>query len=203
MSDAATEKAFEIDLSELELTDEGGPIEGFDPDADPNEAPPPVDDGEHIVKLRISPNKPKVGGKKMQGNTEYWLFVSGTVINPGGPGDGRPVDGLISTFTRDNGGSTAGQFLSKAGVSVAELSSMSRALIIKKVGEILQGEPQATIESKWEASGEIEGKNKTILRGQKRFPVRKKGGYQPLTEDPKTGAEVRTRASIVRYISIG
>lgn len=201
-----SDETYDVDLSNLDLTADE-PIEGFDPEAEFDKPFTPLDDGVHTLRLAVSENKPKIQAKNVpdgNGNhrTEYMLFITGKANEPGTPHDGKNADDILSTYLRD-GSCSAANFLKKVGkLESAQLGRMGKGAMIAKVFEIVSGNPTVQAETQWQAQLDEEDSRgrKKRLKGQKRFPKDAKGNAVPLREDPVTGGEVFTRASIVRYL---
>lgn len=193
-------EAFDVDLSNLSLVDDE-PIEGLDVDAEFSAPIRPINDGEHQMKLTVSERKNKVQGTTKNGKTDYFVFVQGVAVEPGSPDNGKFADDIISTRVMDSGSCKAVDFLLKAAKldkSEVRAIATSKGKLIAKVYETLQGGPLARVETRWEARAQ--GEAKPVLKGQKRFPKDAQGNAVPLREHPETGAEVFTRAQIVRYV---
>lgn len=198
MSDEQSSGTYEVDLSNLKLADDE-PIEGLDVDAEFSAPLRPIDDGEHQMRLTVSERKPKIQATSKNGKTDYFVFVQGEAVEPGSPNDKKYADDIISTRVMESGACKAVDFLVKAAkVDKTEIRSMSKGKLIARVYEALQGAPIAKVETRWEAREQ--GASKPLLKGQKRFPKDERGNPVPLRENPETGAEVFTRAQIVRYV---
>lgn len=197
---AAGSAAVEVDLNNLNLSDEE-PIEGLDLDADPNAAlAPKCQDGVHQVRLTLSERKPKLMAKAgKDGKTSYYFFVAAKVTEPGTPSDDGFADDILSSRVQSNGACGMARFLVAAGLAKESVARMGQGLMAKTAYELVQGEPSAEVETQWQTRDE---ENNTFLRGQKRYP---KNGTQYTVPDvnPKNGSKAYTRAQIVGYKRVG
>lgn len=184
----------------------------LNPDVNPMEAPPPVDDGTHRVKLvgatdwvnkDTKPNK--------QGNSTSYLSTkfSAIVIAEGTKNNNKRVfKNWVSTLVFD-GKNEMGYILLQifGGKNNPEARQKVAALtnyvdLAKAFRTALAAEPIIRVSTKWVASYNAGTKEepdyKTAKTGQKTFPSNGAGGHIPVVEVKGVG-EVRAVAEIQDY----
>lgn len=182
-----------IDLNNLPFQPESLEV---DPDKDQFQSPPPPDEGTFRVKLK---QKETDGSLWVQGegkkNHKRYLKtqIEARIIQPDGKFDNWPVfDNFVSTMVMENQGTNKIVGILKAlGHEVPR--STTDVDLAKRLTEVLAGEPEAQVTVQWE--GYCEVCDKTVIKGQKRFPAGKH-----ITECSKDGAQVTAQARIVKYL---
>lgn len=179
-------------------------------DANPMEAPAPVGDGVHRVKL-VGGNEWFQSETKPKGNNEPTTFFktqfSGIVVSEDPKQNNKRVFGRVNTLTFDGKNEMAyimlqilgGKENEEARKFVEGLKSIKA--LATAFQEALAGEPIIKVSTKWVAQYKVEesGKDvyKTYLSGQANFP--KVGGVpQHVVNAPRIG-EVTAQAQIQDY----
>lgn len=197
----------DVDINNLPLNEEAEPAE-IDPDASYYTGFAPVDDGKHHARLGISAKFPNVQMEtdRDTGKLKYYnLYATAVVVEPGTSNDGRYVSDFISSMPMQGGSCKAVAVLQACGVPSSEIPR-TQAGVIKKLYEVLQGQPMVEITTQWQArprDKDAQGKRrKPLLRGQRNFKEGKDGKRIPSVEDPETGEEVAADAVITRYSQV-
>ena len=182
-----------IDLNNLPFEPESLEV---DPEKDQFQAPPPPDEGTFRVKLKQKETDGSlwVQGNTKKGNKRYLKTqIEARIIQLDGKFDNWPVfDNFVSTMVMENQGTNKIVGILKAlGHEVPR--STTDVDLAKKLTDVLAGEPEAQVTVQWE--GYCEGCEKTVLKGQKRFPAGKH-----ITECSKDGNTVTAQARIIKYL---
>lgn len=203
-------KASSVDLDNIDSSLIAENIE-LNPDANPMEAPPPVDDGTHRVKLigatdwnqkDTKPNK--------NGETTTYLATqfSGVVIAEGTKNNNKRVFGRVNTLVFDGKSEMAYILLQiYGGKNNPEARAKIEALtkftdLAKAFRNAIAGEPIIKISTKWTArynAGTTEAPDyKTALSGQSNFPSNGQGGKNHIFNVKGVG-DVAAQAAIQDY----
>lgn len=183
-----------IDLNNLPFEPESLTV---DPDKDQFQAPPPPDEGTFRVKLKQKETEGSLWVRKFgkKGTKKPYLAtqIEARIIQPDGKFDNWPVfDNFVSTMVMENQGTNKIVGILKAlGHEVPR--TITDVELAKKLTEVLAGEPEAQVTTQWE--GYCETCEKTVLKGQKRFPAGKH-----ITECSKDGTGVNAQARIIKYL---
>lgn len=190
----------------------------FDPDADYAAPPPPLPDGWYLAKLNLLGAKDKDGvlkefvGPRPWGSipSTYFTQIDATVVDPGGPQDGKRTTRFnVTTHAegRRNGASSAS--LVYRAIADAPIPGVKPALHMKEVLDLLRGqspivmirtqlEGEATEASKAfgeaKKAGDKDAKKPTTFRGQKAFT--EDGKLTGRCIDPANGEIVVGRPAI-------
>lgn len=212
MEEQELKQGVKVDLDTLDSTLVQEEIE-LNPDANPMEGPPPVDDGIHRVKLLLDsgswemketrPNK-NTGEKR----TYYACKFSAAVVSEDA-NNNRRLFARVNTLTFDGKNVMAYIILQRLGGSKVEearkyVESIKNPLdLAKAFTAALAGEPIIKVSSKWVASyndgTQAEPKYKTALSGQRNFPkVPGTDRYNHVT-NVKGHGEVAAQAVIQDY----
>lgn len=197
----------DLDTMDSSLVEENIEI---NPDANPMDSPPPIDDGVHRVKLILDPDwsmaetKPNKEGNK---TTFYKCKISGQVVSED-KNNNRRVFANLNTLTFDGKNQMVwimmqilgGNKNEQARSFVAGLKSQLE--IAKAFKEALSGEPIIKVKTKWSAQYNAGTKEKadykTALSGQQNFPKNPDGTYKHVVNVRGFG-EVAARANIEDY----
>jgi hypothetical protein len=211
------ENDFKIDLDAQDFSALPEEI-NINTDINPLEAPPPVDDGVHRVKLILDNNsfEQRETKENKQGNKTTFIMVkfSGQVLAEGTRNNNKRVFNLVNTLVFD-GKSEMGYIIRKALGDTPEAKASVEG--IKNYGQLatafrdtLAAEPIIRVETKWVAQRKVseEGKKdkyETVLSGQKNFPLidpKDPGkGHRHVIVDPKTKTEIAAQAVIQDYFA--
>ncbi len=200
-----------VDLDTLDASMVQETVE-FNVDVNPLEAPPPVDDGVHSVKLIGDPQKwfPKETKENKQGNKTTYLQTQfyGVVIAEGTKNNNKRVfKNWISTLSFDGKCEMAyilhkiygGDAAAKAKVDALEGNFVKLAQAFKNA---LAGEPIIKVSTKWfaryNAGTKEKPEYKTAKSGQNNFPSDGKGGRLHVINVPNVG-DVAATAEIQDY----
>lgn len=187
-------------------------------DINPLEAPPPVDDGVHRVKLILdnSSFEQRETKENKQGNKTTFIMCkfSGQVLADGTRNNNKRVFNLVNTLVFD-GKSEMAYIIRKALGDTPEAKAQVEGL--KNYGQLatafrdtLASEPIIRVETKWVAQRKVseEGKKdkyETVLSGQKNFPLvdpkDPSKGHRHVIVDPKTKTEIAAQAVIQDYFA--
>jgi hypothetical protein len=210
---AATD--FKINLDELDA----GLIQeeiSINPDINPLEAPPPVNDGVARYKLILQDDswEKRETRENKQGNKTTFIMVkfSGQNLMEGTPDNNKRVFNMVNTLVFD-GKSEMAYILRMALGDTAEAKAYVAGFknygeLAKAFKEVLSGNPIVRLETKWVAQRkvEVEGqktKYETVKSGQRNFPMvdpkDPSKGYKHVITDPKTGTEIAAQAVIQDY----
>jgi hypothetical protein len=203
-------QAVKVDLDNIDssLVEENITL---NPDANPMEAPPPVDDGTWRVKLTGADdwtNKDTKPNKSGESTSYLATQFSGVVIAEGTTNNNKRVFGRVNTLVFD-GKSEMGYILLQiyGGKANPEARAKVEALknyvdLAKAFRAAIAGEPIIRVSTKWTArynAGTKEAPDyKTALSGQKQFPSNGAGGHIPVVVVKGIG-EVRAGAEIQDY----
>lgn len=208
---------FKVDLDSIDGSLIAESIE-INVEANPLEAPPPVQDGVARYKLLLQDDswEQRETKENKQGNKTTFLMVkfSGQNIMEGTQDNNKRVFNIVNTLVFD-GKSEMAYILIKALGDTAEAKQFVGGLknyveLAKAFKDVLKGEPIIRIETKWVAQRkvEVEGqktKYEPVLSGQRNFPpVDPKDlskGYRHVIVDPKTKTEVAAQAVIQDYFA--
>lgn len=205
-----TQQAVKVDLDNIDssLVEESISL---NPDANPMEAIPPVDDGTWRVKLTGADdwtNKDTKPNKSGESTSYLATQFSGIVIAEGTPNNNKRVFGRVNTLVFDGKSEMAYILLQiYGGKTNPEARAKVEALknyvdLAKAFRAAIAGEPIIRVATKWTArynAGTKEAPEyKTALSGQKQFPTDGKGGHIPVVVVGKFG-EVRAGAEIQEY----
>lgn len=189
-------------------------VEGFEPDADAYEVPPPISDGEHIVEVKVAEGKDhgEFTTTNEDGETRkhFHLPLVLTIVGKSDPEKGRiafdypntmprrtakGVTTPVATLIRRFGGKASG----KPFTDIQALKSL-----------LGKSTPKVKITTRWEADYEkevkAEHKEKTgetlkpYKKGQANFPE-SNGVHVPLTVDNQ-GRTLMTSARVLSYEAI-
>lgn len=186
-------------------------VEGFEQEADAFELPPPIDDGKHLVEVKIAEGKDhgefinidKEGNERKH----FHLPLVLTVIGKSDPQKGRVVFDYPNTMptTTAKGVTTKVATLIRQFGGKATGRPFSDITILK--GILSKSTPKRQIVTRWTADYDKETKAafkeengkgmKPYKVGQANFPE-VNGIHIPLTEDNE-GRPVRTGAQVVKY----
>jgi hypothetical protein len=184
----------------------------LNPDANPMEAPPPVDDGTWRVKLIGATDWTQKDTKPnaKTGNSTTYLSTqfSGVVIAEGTTNNNKRVFGRVNTLVFE-GKSEMGYILLQVYGGKQDPEARRKVEALKNYGELakafrdaLAGEPIIRVSTKWVAqynAGTKESpKYQTAKSGQKNFPSDGKGGNLHVINVPNVG-EIAARAEIQDY----
>lgn len=210
MSDTAVaekKKPVDVDLSDLSLQGDELDI-NQDADAFASPAPPPElgPDGK-TIKYRVSlshkeadsKNQYKAGESKT-GAKYIKTALEAKIIDEGGKFDGYVLnDNFVSTMVMAQSGTCRIAGILKAlGVKFSpRISAIDLARLFQTT---INGEPQVLVEVQWGAYSEEE--EKTVLRGEKRWPKDASGNRVHIAKYEKTGEEVTARAEIDNYLPL-
>lgn len=186
----------------------------INPDANPMEGPPPVDDGIHRFKLFINPESfEKSSFTTKQGHKTDFIKCQfyGVCLDEGGKNNNKRIFGRENTITFD-GKNKMAYILQKVFGDNAEAKTYVKSLdnyvkLAKAFKQALTAEPIIKIKTEWQASykdpttkeGE-KAKYKTAKSGQKSFPQNGDGSYRPVVDVQGVG-EVKAQAVALDYFS--
>ena len=218
----ADDNSTKIDLDSLDETLVQEVVE-INPDANPLEAPPPIDDGVHRVKLSIMDSGWQHSETKedKSGNKRAFLKtrIMGVVLAEGTSNNNKRVFDNVNTLVFDGKCRMAYILISALQFD----GKMTEAEAKEKVGKItnyvelskafaacLAGEPVVKVPTKWTAQRKLAGEGKggsdkyeTIKSGQRNFPpVNPKDpskGFMHVIHDSKTDSDVAAQAVIQDY----
>lgn len=189
----------DVDLSNLKLGPETE-LEGFDPEADNTQAPPPPDDGTYVFSYKLQQGP--YGGVKQDSETKVFKVAVDATIVDGGKFDGRHLFPTLSTKVRKDGTTTIGTFLRGNGIKPPTTDVGQVAAVV----EFLQGEPQGRATTRWRSSyrtgeGDSIEFHDMFKGGQRRHPSDGNGGFKHINKN-ELGEQVIAKAEIVRYAPI-
>jgi hypothetical protein len=216
------------DVVDINNIDQYNDVEEIDETAMSTDQAPPPPKGVHVAKLTLVKDGIKEGKRVKgvddgsmgfffypEGKLQIMLCIQATIDEEGQPGNGQNIRVWENTMVgRDVKTSGVDSYLrvltGHAGVG---LTNIQKA---KKLHDLLKTEPKVRIDLDWEARlVEPEKKENSagvekdvyplVLRGMEKFPSVEVGGvkiYKPLTEDPKTGAECRTKFVIKQLLPL-
>lgn len=186
------QKAVGIDLNNLPFEPESLEI---DPDKDQFAAPPPVEEGTFLAKLSQKEVNGSlwVRGESKKHKRYLQTAIEARIIQVEGKYDNWPVfDNFVSTMVMENQGTNKIVGILKAlGHEVPRTTN--DVDLAKKLTEVLAGNPICKITVGWE--GYCEVCDKTVLKGQKRWPA-----GRHVTECPKDGATVTAQPRVLKYL---
>ena len=207
----------QIDLDSLDagLVQE---VVNINPDVNPLEAPPPVDDGTHRVKLLLDTQswEHKETKENKNGESRSYLTcrLSGQVIAEGTKNNNKRVfPRAVNTLVFD-GKSVMGFILlqvwggaknPEARAKVAELNNYVK--LAQAFKGALASEPIIRVKTGWLAQyndgTKEEPKYKTVLSGQRNFPSDGNGGYRHVIQHKQSGQELSAHAQVLDYFPDG
>jgi hypothetical protein len=183
----------------------------LNPDANPMEAPPPVDDGTWRIKLTGADdwtNKDTKPNKNGESTSYLATQFSGIVIAEGTKNNNKRVFGRVNTLVFDGKSEMAYILLQiYGGKASAEARAKVEALknyvdLAKAFRAAVAGEPIIRVSTKWVArynAGTKEAPDyKVALSGQSNFPSDNAGGRVPVVQVRGVG-DVRAQAEIQDY----
>lgn len=188
MADEAQNVAVKVDLDTIDssLVEE---VVSYDTEVNPMEAPPPVDDGTHRVKLTGADdwtNKDTKPNKSGESTSYLATQFSGVVLAEGTKNNNKRVFGRVNTLSFDGKSEMAYILLQiLGGKTNADAVSKVQALknyvdLAKAFRNAIASEPIIRVSTKWVArynAGTKEAPDyKTALSGQSNFPSDGKGG---------------------------
>jgi len=190
----------QVDLNNLDIVEEES-IEGFNPEAEFYTTPNPPDDGVHLAVLSISDRKAGVfSGTGKDGKPYFMIFPRAQIVEPGTRNDNLYVSDVASTMVMPNGSCKVAAILKALG---QESIPRGAGAMIKALHNLLLGNPQVKITTRWEAQPRDPGadgkRRKPIIKGQNRFPPKPDGTHNPIVKDPETGEEVSAQAVVTKY----
>lgn len=203
-------QAVKVDLDNIDssLVEESITL---NPDANPMEAAPPVDDGTWRVKLTGADdwtNKDTKPNKSGESTSYLATQFSGIVIAEGTPNNNKRVFGRVNTLVFDGKSEMAYILLQiYGGKANPEARAKVEALknyvdLAKAFRNAVAGEPIIRVATKWVArynAGTKEAPDyKVAQSGQKTFPSNGAGGHVPVVTVKGFG-EVRAQAEIQDY----
>jgi hypothetical protein len=188
----------------------------LNPDANPMEAPPPVDDGVHRVKLVLDPASWTHSETKANKSGEKRSYLScqfyGVVIAEGTKNNNKRLFGRVNTLVFDGKSEMAyillqvygGKDNAEARAKIAALDNYVK--LAQAFKQALAGEPIVKVSTKWvaryNAGTKDEPDYKTALSGQANFPAvdpkDPSKGKRHIINVPKVG-EVAAQAQIQDY----
>ncbi len=206
--ETAVLQAVDLDTLDASMVQE---VVEFNLDVNPLEAPPPVDDGIHRIKLIGDPQKwfPKETKENKQGNKTTYLQTQfyGIVIADGTKNNNKRVfKNWISTLSFD-GKCEMAYVLSKIYGGTPAAAERVKALdnfvkLAKAFKEALAGEPVIKVSTKWMARYNAGTKEKpdykTAKSGQSSFPADGLGGRKHIINIPNVG-DIAATAEIQDY----
>jgi hypothetical protein len=215
-SDAPADGQPEIDINDPRLTSENIDV---DPTGDAYAMPPVLPDGKWRAKLKARDvgKAPKTAKylPKLDRNQRPYLYAAldADVIDHSGKFDGIGLtDYFVSTMIRRDGSSAAATVLNKLGKPTPKTTTHGQ--LINDLLTALAGEPEAGIETQWEATcqqcdeaAKKTGGRASVKRGMHNFPQTKnaKGEmeYVPRVKCGVAGhGEMVARPRINRYLSL-
>lgn len=210
MSDTAVaekKKPVDIDLSDLSLQGDQLDI-NQEADAFASPAPPPElgPDGK-AIKYRVTLSHKEAESKNQYKASEtktgaryIKTALEAKIIDEGGPFDGYTLnDNFVSTMVMPQSGTCRMAGILKA-LKVPFSARISAPDLARLFQQTINGEPQVLVEVQWGAYSEEE--DKTVLRGEKRWPKDKDGKRVHIARYDKTGEEVTARAEIDNYLPL-
>jgi hypothetical protein len=181
-----------IDLNNLAFEPENLEV---DPDKDQFQSPPPPEEGTFVVKLSQKEVNGSlwVRGETKKGKRYLQTAIEARIIQPDGKYDNWPVfDNFVSTLVQEGQGTNKIVGILKClGHEVPRTTSDVE--LAKKLTEVLAGNPICKMTTQWE--GYCESCEKTVLKGQKRWPTGKH-----ITECAKDGSSVTAQARPIKYL---
>lgn len=207
--------AASIDINSLDSFND---VEEIDPNASITDAIPPPPAGIHCVRLRPLKDGMKEGKRVgafddnsvgffeyPQGKRHLMIAIEIEVVDDGKPWNKQTIRDYANTMLDEGRGTTAVDTYLRILTGSAGVG-LTTGQKVQKLHSVLQTEPTVKADLDWEATC-VESSKKTkrdgtekdvyrvALRGMKNFPENRASasGHSPLTEDPKTGEEVRTR----------
>lgn len=187
----------------------------INPEANPMEEVPPVDDGKYRVKVLVDQKswEQRETKENKSGNKTTYLSVKASFEIVDGKFEGRRVFGnFLSTLVFDGKCEMAYLLIKMLGDTpearqeVANLKNYVE--LAKAFKQVSAGEPIVQVSTKWVAQY-VSGKNektgkdeyKVARSGQRNFPPDGKGGFKHVFVHPQSGQEVKARAEIQDYFS--
>lgn len=208
---AVQNAATKVDLDQIDSSLIEEVIE-LNPDANPMEAPPPVDDGTWRVKLTgASDWNTKDTNAKAGREPQTYLSTqfSGQVIAEGTPNNNKRVFGRVNTLVFDGKSEMAYILLQIYGgknnpAARAKVEALKKFTdLAKAFRDAVAGEPIIKVVTKWKArynAGTKEAPDyKTALSGQSNFPSDGKGGRLHVVNVKGVG-DVAAQAEIQDYL---
>lgn len=184
-----------VDINDLSLADEELSVNA---DADAFQGPPPPDDGDHRVKLRLGDRKVQMG-KSKDGRNYFMVHIDAEVLDPEFEGR-RVFDNASSLIMQSSGTCRIAGVLKAIGETVPSRTTAKE--LTKALVDRLAGDPEATITTVWEAY--CSDCKKNVLRQQKRFPTDNGSGrHTSQIECPKCHSLCSAQARVTAYKAAG
>jgi hypothetical protein len=180
----------EVDINDLQLADEQVDVNA---EADAFAGPPPPSDGDHRVKLSLG-NKKVQQGKDKNGKLYYMVHLQ-MKVQPGDPFENRVVFNNVFSTVNQNGTSTMIGVMKALGESVSARESILD--LTRRLVNRVAGEPEVIVTTQWRAY--CADCDKTVLRGEKRFPQNPDGSHRHQFECKTCGSLVSAQAEPVAY----
>ena len=185
-------------------------LEGFSPDADAYEVPPPVHDGTHIVEVKLSETKQEIGEfvTEDEDGTEkkhFHLQLILTIIGKSDPEKGRIIFDTINTMPRRTakGPTTAVATLLRQIGGKASGRPFTDITALKNL--LGKSVPKRQVVTQWQTQYDKEQKAEAKKNGAKLVPRKGEASFPevdgihvPLSADSE-GRPVRTAAVVVKY----
>lgn len=169
-------------------------LEGYDERANFFDGPPPVDDGEYLVKLELATQQAILRKTDKNGRPYYQIGLIATVSNPGGKFDGRKLFDRPNTIILRGSNRVSG-ILQALGIKPLPSASSQGTQLAKA----LQGTPECLVRTQWESRYKAsDGTYKTFAKGQKKHPTSESGAHLHSNIGPD-GEEITAQATIVAY----
>ncbi len=204
-------ESFKVDLDSLDSNLVQEKIE-INPDVNPLEAPPPVSDGIHRVRLQAVDESWEHSETKKDkaGNARSFIKckVTGVVLAEGEKDNNKRLFINVNTLVFDGKSLMAYILIKALGNTPAAKEEIAKITnyvdLAKKFKAVLATEPIVKVSTKWKAqrkTTDANGKDKyeTIITGQKNFPSDGQGGYRHVIQDKKTSTEVAAQAEVQDY----
>lgn len=202
------EDTTKIQTEAVDINDQTLEVEelNVDVEADQFAALPTV--GEGIYRAKLIQKKPstdvdslwiKVHGTKKNPNVTYLKTgIEARIVEPGNRFDDWPVfDNFVSTMVQQMTGTNKIVGIIKAlGEHPVSLNDVALA---QQLTALLAAEPTVRISVTWE--GYCESCEKTVLRGEKRFPQNGHGGHLNTAECSKDGTQIVAQSRIDKYLA--
>jgi hypothetical protein len=204
---------FNLDEADDSLVQE---VVDLNPESNPLEGPPPVNDGVHRFKLYFVDDTEKSSYTNKQGQAVpfFKLQFYGVCIDEDGPDNNKRIFGRENTLIF-NGKNTLAYIIDKIYGDNAEshayvktLGDSSGLKLAKAFKQALAAEPIIKAKTEWNASFKDEeasakaGKPKyrVAKSGQKNFPKNPDGSFRPVVNVEGVG-EVKAQAKVLDYFA--
>ena len=194
----AASKPIKIDLNDPTAVLPDDEYE-FDPDADAFAGPAPLNDGEHIVTLKLS-NQGVISGVSGKGVPYTMVNIEATVTDEGDAQNNYKVfDSASPSVSEFTGTSRIAGIMQVLGADIPARGKQSD--LVRAFVDTLNGSPQCKVTTKWEGfCADCPNPKKdgalglVVVRGQRNFPEGKHS-----VACPKCGGEVSAKAKITKY----